>query len=663
MTAGRRAPAGRCSGRMPGSRVILFLLLLAAISLTSCQTIRQRFEEESIPRLNRSPASHVGRAVVLYGVASHPVAGSGDHGASLGSYTLRDDSGQTIRVLTRRLPRDGEACRVSGFVGQAPEDALQPLVLEVRRSRPRRDLLLTIGLLLLVVGSLPPAVVRLARISGRRPGPLAAAAPSLDGPPVPPGVNCILDLVVVAGPDTGKRHSFNYDRILVGRPGMRRNDLSLDDQTVSRNQAVILRDPKVGGYKIRNEGLTNPLKVNGRHCDAVALRDGDLLTVGLTTMQVGYRIGDGGSRRPLAILLLVALALAAGTTALAGGEGAVELEALDLRELPEVTCRFRVFDAAGVERKGMGLDDFRLMVDGRTVKGAELRFEAAPGRRMPRLVVVVQATSEERGRGLFLLKTAVTHFLERWPAGGPVALVSHSGGARVEQEFTTDRRRILERLESIPLGPVEERGYYDALKQAAGLFGTGDSGMGAVVYFCRPGPFTREDMRLDSPKGLRSHPDLPVYPVLHPERDGGRTGEYLRQLALKLTAGFTGHYTLHYSSPGGEDNRVHSLRIDRISPAAPVSGAGCRYRAVSGSGLNTGVLLAAADRQALQARLAGALLGLLGGVLAFRWFVTGPGTAQRSTAGRKAVQWLRVHFLLAGAITGFLLSLLAGRAV
>lgn len=551
---------------------------------------------------------------------------------------------------------------MSGFVGQDPENALRPLVLEVQRSRPRHDLLLIVGLLVLVLGSLPLGVARFSRINSRSLHPPGAGPPAADGPLLRPGRDCVLQLVVVAGPDTGKQHAFSAERILVGRPGKRRNDLSLDDQTVSREQAVILRDHKVGGYKIRNEGNTNLLKVNGRPCDAVTLRDGDLLTVGLTTLRVGYRDPElRGSRLPLILLLLCSLALGAGAAARAGESGSVELETLDLRELPRVSCRFRVFDAAGLERKGLGLDDFRLLLDGRTLEDADLRFVTAPGVRIPRLVLVVQATREERGRGLFLLKAAVTRFLERWPASGPVALVSHGADARVEQDFTTDRRLILERLESIRLGEAEARGYYAALTRAAALLGTAAPGGGAVIYFCRPGTFTRQDMRPDVPKGLRSHPGVPVYPVLHPERDGGRTNEYLRRLALKLTEGFTGHYTLQYGSPGGEDNRVHSLRIDRRSPATPGSGANCRYRAVSGMGLESGALLAASDRRALLDRLAGLLLGLLAGVLALRWTVGGPGRASPDGGAQRALRWLRVHFLLAGALAGFLLSLLIDR--
>jgi len=651
--------------RAAASRVFYaFALLFCCILLTTCGTPRPRFEPESIHRLNRSPAPHVGRAVVLHGVVTEPERGL--EGA-LGHYLLGDESGGTVLVLSRRPPRAGTACRVSGFVGQTPQNALMPLVLEVHRSRPLRDLPVILGLLVLVLCSVPPVVVRLKRLQRFPEPPGGYVDPAEAAQPVQPGVAYALDLVVVAGPDTGRRHSFRSDRILVGRPGLRNNDITLDDQTVSRKQALILRDDKIGGYKIRNEGRTNPLKVNGRPCDAVALRDGDLLTVGLTTLQVGYRQlsrseGDRGrSLKPL--VLLVCLLTAVSWSPVDAGPGEpIRLEKLDLQALPRVTCRFRVPGDGGVTGLGLGPDDFRLLLDGRPLEMPELESETDPGQPPLRLALVVQTSREDRGRGLFLLKSAVSDFLERMPGGVPAALLSHGAEAVLEQGFTTDRRRLLLQLESVSLDVVAGRGaYYDALDRAAGLLRREESGLFAVVYFCRPGMFTREDMRLDTPKGLRAHPGVPVYPVLHPERDGSRTRAYLRQLALKLTEGFTGHYTLRYTTPGGEDNRVHSLRIDRISSDGG-SGAACRYLAVTGSGLETGSMLADTERRWLLDRLAGILLGLLAGALAFRWIVGGRSSA-RGAAVRRLTALVRIHFLVAGGVAGFLLSVLAGNVI
>lgn len=100
-----------------------------------------------------------------------------------------------------------------------------------------------------------------------------------------------------------------------------------------------------------------------------------------------------------------------------------------------------------------------------------------------------------------------------------------------------------------------------------------------------------------------------------------------------------------------------------MSPKAADSGAHCRYLAVSGTGLETGVLLAAADRRSLLDRLTGVLLGLLGGGLVYRWLVGLGRPAGRAGVDRRVVLRLRIHFLAAGAMTGFLLSLLIGRVM
>jgi hypothetical protein len=383
----------------------------------------------------------------------------------------------------------------------------------------------------------------------------------------------------------------------------------------------------------------------------VALRHGDLLTVGRTTLRVGYREPGRGSGGAGHAALLLMAALFAVPPVQAGQRGVV-LDALDLRHLPMASCHFSAVDGSGRTRPGLGPADFRVLVDGREPREARLRFRMTAGSVPPPLVLVIQATSEERGRGLFLVKSAVAGFLERWPEGGNVALVSHGESVRLDQEFTADRRRLLERLEAVRLGQVEERIYYRALDLAASLFGERGHGAGPVVYFCRPGPFGREDMRPDAPRGLREHPGVPIYPVLHPELDGDRTAAYLRRLALKLTAGFTGHYTLTYRSPGAEDKRIHSLRIEWMSPGRGEAAAQVRYRADSGSGLDAGVVLAGEARRTLACRLTAMLFGLLAGIVALRW----AGVAGRGVAAGMG----RFYVLAVGAATGLLVSLLLG---
>jgi len=653
-------------GRRPRLFLLLTLMILGAGPALSCLPVPPRFESEELHQLLLSPATHAGRTVVIQGTTAGPL--EPPSGGALGSYRLEDGQGRSVRVLARGLPREGRHCRVAGLVGQDPGNALNPLVLELGRTRPLLHPAIVLGLLALVLLSLVLTVNRLAHLE-RAP----VESPGFDETPesgaaVRPGVTYTLDLVVVAGQENGRRYSFRQDRILVGRSGLRENDLALDDDTVSRKQALIIRDDRLGGYKIVNEGRTNPLKVNGRPCDAVSLRHGDLVTVGLTRLRVEYRDTDGpqgGGGSALALLFLFfalpALASMTWATTDAGSGEAVILDQIDLRRMPVVDCRFFVVEGVGA-RLGLGPDDFRLLVDGRPLEGATVSSSVASGMKPPRLALVIETALGARGRGLFLLKTAITRFLQRWPVEGQLALVTHGEGVRVAQLFTADRRALLAALDALQLGPSSPGGYYEALDRAAGLFGDDAEGKGAVIYFCAPGPFQRSDMVVDLPKGLRNHPGLPIHPVLLPERDGGRTEAYLRRLALKLTQGLDGHYTLEYRSPGGEDKRVHSLRIERMPRLDGVEGggSGCRYRALAGSGLESDGLLAAVHRQRLLRALAGLLAGLVSGGLAFRWLLRRPDLQSREVRLRRTVNMARAHFLLAGALAGLLVSRLIG---
>jgi len=655
------------SGHLPRLFLLLTLVLLGAGPALSCLPVPPRFESEELNRLHLWPANHAGRTVILHGAAAGPL--EPPSGGALGSYRLEDGQGRSVRVLTRNMPREGRRYRVAVLVGQDPVNALLPLVLELGRTRPLLHPAIILGLLALVLLSLVPTVQRLTRL-----GRASADTPGWgdtpgNGPVIRPGVPYALELLVVGGKETGRRHIFRQDRILVGRPGLRENDLPLDDDTVSRKQALIIRDDRLGGYKIVNEGRTNPLKVNNRPCDAISLRHGDIVTVGLTRLRVEYCEADGhpgdGAARVLLLLLLLALPILTGMTWATPGNGsgeAVSVDRVDLRQLPRVDCRFRVVEVDGQTRLGLGLADFRLLLDGRPLEGATVSSRVAPGATLPRLVLVIETTPGARGRGLFLLKTAITRFLQRWPAEGQLALVTHGQGVRVAQRFTADRRALLAALDALQLGPSAPGGYYEGLELAAGLFGDGAGGRGAVIYFCGPGPFQRADMAVDSPKGLRGHPGLPIHPVLLPERDGGRTEDHLQRLALKLTEGLDGHYTLEYRSPGGEDKRVHSLRIERMPQAGGVEGGGngCRYRALAGSGLESDGLLAAAHRQRLLRALAGLLAGLVSGGLAFRWLLRRPDPRGREVMVRRAVNLARAHFLVAGVLAGLLVSQLIG---
>ena len=93
-------------------------------------------------------------------------------------------------------------------------------------------------------------------------------------------------LVGLAGPQRGQLWSLGTQpEVLMGRTGLRLNQVVLEDPTVSRAQARLLR--REGGYFVQAEAAKNPTLHNGHQLvvgKEEPLRDGDLLRVGQTLL-------------------------------------------------------------------------------------------------------------------------------------------------------------------------------------------------------------------------------------------------------------------------------------------------------------------------------------------------------------------------------------------
>ncbi len=70
------------------------------------------------------------------------------------------------------------------------------------------------------------------------------------------------------------------DRMVVGR--LSSCDVCLQDKNTSRQHAAFVRDG--AGWAVEDLGSTNGTLVNGRAVDRMALRDGDLIVVGITEL-------------------------------------------------------------------------------------------------------------------------------------------------------------------------------------------------------------------------------------------------------------------------------------------------------------------------------------------------------------------------------------------
>ena len=280
------------------------IAVLALLGLSVLLPAALRAEQVWIVDILANPARYWNRTVTLIGqvqnVAANPV------GTTRGTYTLLDDSCPTaLTVQTKDLPPVGRTYSVTGMIVQDPEKGGAQLR-EVSRSAPgmgQTTLIILIGagaafLILLVVlisilskpkskagaaiagETIRPRPQDTIRPSGR---PVAAPAAPVFADPgkttklpsepafTPPApdktqvyINLGAEILVEKGPDRGKQFPLHKPVMTIGRPGARKNDIELADDTVSKDQASIYYDNARKTFSIANESATNPTQVNGQ---------------------------------------------------------------------------------------------------------------------------------------------------------------------------------------------------------------------------------------------------------------------------------------------------------------------------------------------------------------------------------------------------------------
>jgi pSer/pThr/pTyr-binding forkhead associated (FHA) protein len=83
-------------------------------------------------------------------------------------------------------------------------------------------------------------------------------------------------LVIAAGPLGGSEFLLEKERVTLGRgPGV---DLPLDDASVSHQHAAL--ELAGAGFRVRDLGSTNGLRVNGSRVSSADLKHGDRLEIG-----------------------------------------------------------------------------------------------------------------------------------------------------------------------------------------------------------------------------------------------------------------------------------------------------------------------------------------------------------------------------------------------
>jgi len=273
-----------------------------------------RAEQVWINDILANPSRYWNRTVTLVGQAMEVTANP--QGTTRGFFRLLDDSGPNpITVKSKELPPIGKTYAVTGVVVQDPANASVPLLNEIKRTAPgmaSNTLYILIGagvvfLFLLIIfivlltkpkKSAGPATIRpgpqdtvrpafrpeappagadmgkTTKIPSAPPSP-AYAAPAPDKTQVFMSLGA--DLIVEKGPDKGKEFPLHKQVMTIGRPGTRKNDVEVTDDTVSKDQASVYYDNTRKLFSIANESATNPTKVNGQLISGPTLLENDAL--------------------------------------------------------------------------------------------------------------------------------------------------------------------------------------------------------------------------------------------------------------------------------------------------------------------------------------------------------------------------------------------------
>ena len=94
-------------------------------------------------------------------------------------------------------------------------------------------------------------------------------------------------LVVLTGDFAETEHPLAKDETLIGRNPT--TDITLLDEGISREHALILRDEATSSFSIEDLQSTNGTKVNGKRVRSAELSPGDTIEVGHTRFRFELR--------------------------------------------------------------------------------------------------------------------------------------------------------------------------------------------------------------------------------------------------------------------------------------------------------------------------------------------------------------------------------------
>ncbi|MBM3294430.1 MAG: FHA domain-containing protein [Candidatus Aminicenantes bacterium] len=297
------------------------LVGLSAVALSMAATTSAFAQSTWILDILTNPARFWNTTVTVTGQVQAVIPNPA--GTTRGTYTLLDDScPNPLTIRTEDLPPISRNFKVTGVIIQDPTAANVPIMKELSRTAPgmaSTTLYLLIGagvvfLILLITFIVLLTKPRRAAVPAGtiRPQARPAAAPTYAPPPPPPAaepaktmkmptgavpppaagpaktqvfLSLGADIVIDKGPDKGKEFTLHQQVTTIGRPGTRKNDIELNDETVSKEQASIYFDNAKKQFTVANESTTNPTRINGQPLTGpMVIENGTLLEMGRTVL-------------------------------------------------------------------------------------------------------------------------------------------------------------------------------------------------------------------------------------------------------------------------------------------------------------------------------------------------------------------------------------------
>ena len=232
-------------------------------------------------------------------------------GTARGTYQLQDEStDDTLTIRTDDLPPVGKTFSITGMILQDP-DTSEPYMRETSRTSagfpPTMRIILIGGgalflilLIIFIVLLLKPKKAAQAKSTVRptsRPETPSSspekttkmprsAPPPAEADKTQVFVSLGAEVTVEKGPDQGKDYTLHKQVMTIGRPGARKNDIELNDDTVSKQQASIYYDNTKKQFTIKNESTTNPTMVDKNVVtESAALENGSQIEMGKTVLK------------------------------------------------------------------------------------------------------------------------------------------------------------------------------------------------------------------------------------------------------------------------------------------------------------------------------------------------------------------------------------------